>query len=251
VINEKFEALLTSFFYYIEKEKVNVNIFSLKSVLKGVIRQPTIYEDDDEFTSEDIRQLKVDDTSSKFAYIVRSYCSFFNFSLLEKLMKLAKYNDGLHMIEDYKKDFDKYLQEVNILEIPHGTGINGDESKLFVVELSDCFKYCRGTYINVLKRDLSRQLGIEENCLNLSIIKKTSIHVVFQVYQSLEIIFPLNDELKCALKNLSYENAQIVAIGYDGFVCNINEEGKNVFLKKAIFNTRFMSCCVLRNWQGK
>jgi len=221
-INKKFEKMLTSFFRYIKNEKVDM--YTLKAGIKGVIRLPTIYEDDEGLTSKELKQL---DDVPKFMYIVRSYCTFFNFSLLEDLMGLVDYKEGLNMLEAYKKDFKEYLKEIFILEIPHGIGIDREDSQLLVIELSDCFKSCRASYIDILKEDLCRLLDIKEDCLQLTIIKENSVHVVFQAFQSLENIFPLNEERKADLKKLLYEKAQIASIGYEGIVYNINREGMN------------------------
>jgi len=196
---------------------------SLKFVLEGNIHQLPIYEYKNKCAPEDL--MKINDVQD-LSYILRSYCSFFNFTMLERLMKSVKYDAGLHMMNDYKIEFEEYLQQVNVSEIPHGVGTDEEKSKMFVVELSDCFKSCRAFYLNILKKDLSKSLQIEEKRLQICIIKENSIHVVFQVYQSLEKVFPLNDKTRTVLKCLSYEEARIIAIGYDGIVYNISGEGR-------------------------
>jgi len=248
-MNEKFEDMLTSFFEYIEEEKVDIE--KLKSILQGKIRQPPIFEDDSKVTLQEFKKV---DNVQVFSCILRSYCSFFNFTLLEKLMKSVKYDAGMRMMSDYKKDFEIYLQQVYVSEIPHGVGTDKEESTIFVIELSECFKSCRALYLNILKKDLSKVLQIEESCLQISIVKENSIHVVFHVYQSLESVFPLNDEAKIALKGLSYEEARIIAIGYEGMVYNISGEGKDGLkkLRSLRFLMKFFpTTYVFRNWQGK
>ena len=222
-ISEEFDNIIYSFLEYVEEHDVPIK--TLKSCLFARIRQPTIYEDDPQCTPEDLEN-EVKDIST-FEKNFRPYCSFFNFTLLERLIERARYKDGLQLMKTYKKNFEEYLRKVNISQIPHGVGTDRDKSsKQFVVELSDCFKSCRGVFVIRLIKDLRRVFHIEESCLELRIIKDCSVHVVFQVFQSLENVFPLSDKTKNALKSLSYGDAQVIAIGYDGIVYNINREGK-------------------------
>ena len=236
-ISAEFDNIINSFFEYIEERDVHIN--KLISSLLGRVRHPTIYEDDPQCTPADLNKVEDIPTFSKY---FRSYCSFFNFTLLEDLMERLKYNDGLSLMKNYKKNFEKYLQEINISEIPHGIGADGDEAKLFVVELSDCFKSCRALFLNSLKADLSRLLCIHESCLQICIIKDSSVHVVFQVFRSLENVFPLSDKTKNAFMSLSYGDAQVIAIGYDGIVHNINRKGKCSGMRQMINYLAFGTC---------
>ena len=236
-ISAEFDIIINSFFEYLKEHKVDIN--ELISYLLGRVRQPTIYEDDIQCSPKDLN--KVEDIVT-FKKYFRSYCSFFNFTLLEDLMERLKYNDGLSLMKNYKKNFEKYLQEINISEIPHGIGADGDEAKLFVVELSDCFKSCRALFLNRLKADLSRLLCIRESCLQICIIKDSSVHVVFQVFQSLENVFPLSDKTKNAFMSLSYGDARVIAIGYDGIVHNINRKGKCSGMRQMISYLAFGTC---------
>ena len=228
IISEKFDTLMTSFCAYVEDE--NVNIKKLKSGLKGKVRQPTIYEDDEIVTYKDINRTE---DISDIILAIRSHCTFFNFKLLENLIKLIKYGDGEHMIEEYKKEFCEYAQRIVVSEIPQGIGVDSEDCECFCVELDESFKSCRAMYIDILKGDLCKILRIKEECLNIAIANDSCICIIFQVTVSIRNSFPLTEESIKALSSLDYENAKIVRVGYDGKVYYINtnnSEGKNKVL---------------------
>ena len=217
---------MTSFCAYVEEE--NVNIMKLKFGLKGVTRLPTIFEDDETFTQGDIN--KSNDVSY-ILLVIRSYCTFFNFKLLEKLNIIIKYSAGKRMMEEYKKDFREYVEAIFVSEIPHGIGVDREDCECFSVKLDDSFKSCRALYIDVLKSDLCKILKIKEECLNIAIINEGSIRIIFQVTETIRNEFPLREESIKALRILVYEKAKILKVGYDGKVYAINKdvsEGKNI-----------------------
>ena len=219
IISEKFDELLTSFCAYVEDE--NVNIKKLKLGLKGVVRLPTIYVDDEKITYEDINK---SNDMADILLAIRSHCTFFNFKLLEKLIKLTKYNAGEHMMEEYKKDFCDYAQAILVSEIPNGVGVDSEDCECFCVELDESFKSCRAFYIDILKADLCKILHIKEECLYIAITNEGSIRIIFQVTVSIRDEFPLTEESIKALRSLVYENAKILRVGYDGKVYIINTD---------------------------
>ena len=225
-ISEKFDGLLTSICAYVEDE--NVSIKKLKIGLKGIIRQPTIYVDDQIVTYEDI--INTDDISD-IILAIRSHCTFFNFKLLEKLIVLINYSAGKHLMKKYKKDFCEYAQAIVVSEIPHGIGMDSEDCDYFGVKLTESFKSCRAMYIDILKADLCQILQIKEECLYIANTNDGCICIAFQVTVSIRNEFPLTEESIKALSSLVYENAKIIRVGYDGKVYDINtnnSEGKNI-----------------------
>ena len=219
-------------------EEENVDIDKLKFALMGVVRQPTIYEDD-EAAYDDIKK------SNKISFIlliVRSYCTFFNFKLLEKLIVLVKYRAGKQMMEEYKTDFYEYVKAISVSEIPHGVGMDREDCDCFCVELAESFKSCRAFYIGILKGDLCRILKIKEECLYIANPIKNSIRIIFQVADTIGNEFPLKEDSIKALSNLVYEDAKILRIGYNGIVYIINDtsDGKNVIVNRFINFKKYM-----------
>ena len=229
VISEKFDELLTSFCAYVEDN--NVSISKLKFGLKGVLRQPTIFVDDEIFIHDDVNKLK---DVADILLVIRSHCTFFNFRLLEKLIVLIKYSAGKHMMEEYKNDFCEYVQAISVSQIPHGIGVDREDCEYFCVKLDESFKSCRAMYINILKADLCKILKIKEECSYLATINEGSIRIIFQVTETIRNKFPLREESIKALSNLVYEKAKILKVGYDGKVYAINDDpsdGKNIIMK--------------------
>ena len=226
IISEKFETVMTSFCAYVEDE--NVSIKKLISGIKGEIRQPTIYENDEKAPYENIVRT---DNIEDITLVIRNHCTFFNFKLLEKLIVLIKYSAGKHMMEQYKMDFCEYAQAIAVSEIPHGIGMDSEGCDCFGVKLTESFKSCRALYIDILKADLCKILQIKEEHLYIENINDGCICIVFQVTVSIRNEFPLTEESIKALGSLVYdENAKILRVGYDGQVYDINtdnSEGKN------------------------
>ena len=225
-INEKFENIMTSFCAYVLEENVSINI--LKFVLSGIVRQPTIYEDDETVTHEDVKSNNVSDILP----VIRSHCTFFNFKLLENLIALIKYSSGKHMMEEYKRDFCEYAKAIVVSDIPHGIGMeDSEDSYCLVVMLTESFKSCKAMYIDILKTDLCKILKIEEECLYIANTNDGCICIVFQATVSIRNSFPLTEESIKALSSLVYVNAIILRVGYDGQVYDINtdnSEGKTI-----------------------
>ena len=225
IISDKFDELLMSFITYVLAGNVCIDI--LKLGLTGIVRQPTIYEDMKTVTYEDV----ISDNMSNILSVVRSHCTFFNFKLLEKLIKLINYSAGKHMMEDYKKDFGKYAKAILVSEIPHGIGMDSEDCDYFSVKLTESFRSCRALYIDILKADLCKILKIKEECLYIANTNDGCICIIFQVTVSIRNEFPLTEESIKALSSLVYENAKILRLGYDGKVYDINtdnSEGKNI-----------------------
>ena len=216
---------MASFCAYVE-DKV-VNIMRLKLGLKGAIRQPTTYVDDE--TTDISKSSDVAD----IVLAIRSHCTFFNFKLLEKLIKLIKYHAGEHMMEEYKKDYGEYAHAILVSEIPHGVGMDSEDCECFCVELDESFKSCRAIYVDILKADLCKILHIKEEYLYIAItnVLQYSLRIIFQInVSSTRNECPLTEESIKALSSLVYENAKILRVGYDGKVYDINidiSEGKN------------------------
>ena len=205
----------------------NICIKILKLGLKGIVRQLTIYEDEETVTYEDVKSDNVSDILS----VIRGHCTFFNFKLLEKLIKLINYSAGKYMIEVYKKDFCEYATAIVISDIPHGIGMDSEDCDCFGVMLTESFKSCRALYINILKADLCTILHIKEECLYIANTNDGCICIIFQVTVSIRNEFPLTEESIKALSSLVYENAKILRVGYHGKVYDINannSEGKNI-----------------------
>ena len=208
-------------------EDENVKITKLKFALMGVVKLPTIYTDDENVPYGDFK--KSNDVSF-ILLIVRSYCTFFNFKLLEKLIVTVKYKAGEKMMEEYKNDFYDYVKEISVSDIPHGVGMDREDCDHFCVELADSFKSCRAVYIDILKGDLCKILKIKEVRLYFANTIKNSIRIIFQVIGTIGNEFPLKEESIKALSELVYENAKILKIGYNGmiYVINHTSDGKNV-----------------------
>ena len=224
-MSEKFEVLLASFCADVEDE--NVNSKRLKLGLKGVIRQPTTYVDNETMDISESNDI------AGVLLAITSHCKFFNFKLLEKLIKFIKYHAGDYMMEEYKRDFNGYVQAILVSEIPHGIGMDSEDCEFFCVELDESFKSCRAFNIDILKVDLCKILHIKEECLYIAItnVLQFSLRIIFQInVLSIRNECPFQEENIKAMNSLVYENAKILRVGYDGKVYDVNtdnSEGMN------------------------
>ena len=76
---------MTSFCVYVEED--NVNIKKLKIGIKGVVRLPPIYVDDETATCEDIN---VTNDTSNIILVIRSHCTFIQLQVIGKFTSVDK-----------------------------------------------------------------------------------------------------------------------------------------------------------------
>ena len=224
---EKFNQLTFDIYEYMTSKKVPV--FKLKMLLRSFKKLDTIYQDEEDppTISKDVMKANgIDD----MMLIIQSYCSFFNFHLIETIVDTLKLDGFRPLLEQYKKDFAMYAEHKLVYCCPSGIGFNAEtgldiETTKIVVKLDDAYKDCRMSYLETLRKDLCRIFRIPLEIFPLEGIQPGSVCVVFHMPEFMKNkIFPLSDKQIAALKELNYDEVQIYSIvcGEDSY--NIKEK---------------------------
>ena len=220
-----FNDLMYDFYKYMNSKEVPVN--ELKTFLRGLGRLNTIYEDekDQPTISKDLKNaLTIDDIMD----IIWSYCSFFNFSLIKKIVdKLEQLHGFKPRLEEYKQAFTKYAEHKLVYCCPSGIGLNTEtiEAAKIFVKLDDAYKNCQMIHLETLREDLCQIFRIPLEIFPLDGVQPGCVCVVFQVpeYMKKEI-FPLSEKQIIALRELNYDKIQIYSVVCSEYSYDIREK---------------------------
>ena len=136
--------------------------------------------------------------------VVKDYCSFFNYHMLEHIINEFGTKQDKENMAGYKEDFNKYA-ECCITECPSEVGKMSEEgsTNLFVT-LDDSFDNCSISHLNVFIGNLRKILNIPSDVtLRLCHINLGSIKLIFQIPHSVQqTIFSLSSEQEAELSSL-------------------------------------------------
>ena len=113
-----FNGLFNNFSEYLNNSALHLK--TVKYVLKQFVRSGTIYMN---ASPSNLEPQMIDDIQNKTDIVdaMYSYCSFFNFELLENAIKSIHFESGRVKMEEYKKIFKQYLKG-RIACMPSGVG---------------------------------------------------------------------------------------------------------------------------------
>ena len=202
-----FNDLFFDFVLYFNDSTVHVK--TVRLVLKRYVRSGTIYMND---SPSNFKPQMIDDIQNKIDIVdaMSSYCSFFNFDLLENVIKLIRFKSGIVQMEEYKKRFEQYLRGRIVACMPSAVGVKGQDVTRLIFKLDDSFKNCRMEFVLQLKRDASKILKVDPDIVAVESIADGSIAIVFHVDKLLKYtIFPLSPGQVKAIKLMHYEGSMI------------------------------------------
>jgi len=208
-MKRRFDAILTSFHSYVVKEKIEIK--NIKWLLKNAVTVPTIFKGTKKSSPDAIDSLT--DTSSLMEVIV-DYCSFFNFDLLENIFHVLDFEEGKELMKAYKKKFNAYVKSLEVTDCPCNLGILSSDVASVTVLLDEGFRECELFYLDVLKEDISKILGIKKELLIVHKIFPGSVFVVFHMPISTWREVDLSDEMIESFKKLAYRNSHVIAVQF-------------------------------------
>ena len=239
----RFNDLFTDFVVYFNNSGLHLK--TVKSILKQYVRSGTIYTNASPSNFEpqmiDVIQNKTDIVDA-----MSSYCSFFNFNLLENAIKSIHFESGIIKMEEYKKSFKQYLKG-RIACMPSGIGVKGQQVTRLIFKLDDSFKNCRMEFVLQLKSDASKILKVDPNNVVFEGIANGSIAIVFHVDELLKyIIFPLSPGQFNDMKLLQYEGLIIQQIVCDEYYYDLQQHYQPCKLYANVFNK--IDRCLFKNY---
>ena len=223
-----FNHLMFDFYKYMDSK--NVPVKRLKIFLRGFGRLSTIFKDETDQPTISKDLMKAQDIDD-IMLIIQSYCSFFNFSLIETIVNEFEQLHGFKpRLVLYKEAFAKYAEPKLVYCCPSGIGLNteagsGTEAAEIFVKLDDAYKDCRLTHLETLCKDLCRIFRLPLEIFPLDRVQPGSVCVVFQVLEFMKKeIFPLSEKQILDLRELNYGNIQIYSIVCSEYSYDIREK---------------------------
>ena len=220
-----FNILMYDFYECMISKKVPVS--KLKIFLGGLNRFSTIYEDETDRPTISKNLMKAQ-TIDDMMLIIQSYCSFFNFSLIETMVDKFEHLYGFKpKLEEYKEAFAKYAECKLVYCCPSGIGLNTEaaEAAEIVVKLDDAYKDCRLTHLETLRKDLCQIFRIPPEIFLLDRVQQGSVCVIFQAPEFMKKeIFPLSEKQILALRELNYNKIQIYSVVCSEYSYDIREK---------------------------
>jgi len=188
----------------------------IKTTLKQYIRSGTIYTNASPNNHEP-QMIDVMENKTDIVDAMLSYCSFFNFDLLDNVIKFLQYEVGMVKMEEYKRRFQKYLKG-RIACMPSGVGVKGQQLTKLMFKLDESFKNCRMEFVLQLKKDACVILMINPDHVAVEGIENGSIAIIYHIDKLLKYtIFPLSTVQVDALKRLRYEGSTILELVCDEY----------------------------------
>ena len=152
-------------------------------------------------------ELKSADTIPKVFWVLKDYFSFFNYHIIEYIIKALGTAEDKAKLQKYKKDFNQYAKRrIFECQSEFGQTSDADHADIFV-KVDAQYENYTVAEIEVLRHKLSEILRVssegvlEEGVLRLCRVEKGCFQLTFQVPSFVQHeIFPLSREQEKALK---------------------------------------------------
>ena len=206
----KFQKLFTATRKSLRDEKISVSELVSHLVCLGFVK-PTFKDTGKPPLRHQLPKLETSETVDNVMFVVKDYCSFFNYQMLEHIIEEFGTPKDKDNLAAYKKDFEEYAQCCVIVgSMKIGKMSEEGFSNMFVM-LDDSFDNCTLSHLNVFIANIRKVLNISSDVdLRLCYINLGSIKLTFQLPLSLrQDIFPLSPE----------QEASLAALGVVEFSC--------------------------------
>ena len=198
----KFQKLFTATKKSLREEKVSVSELVGHLACLGFVN-PTFKDTGKPPLRHQLPKLETSETVDDVMSVVKDYCSFFNYQMLEHITEEFGTPKDKDNLAAYKKDFEEYVQCCVEGSMKVGEMSKEGFSNMFVT-LDDSFDNCTLGHLNKFKIRLRKALGISSDVnLKLCNVMCGSIKLTFQLPLSLcQDIFPLSPEQEASLAAL-------------------------------------------------
>ena len=170
------------------------------------------------------QELKAADTIPKVFLVLKDYFSFFNYHIIEHIIKELGTEEDKAELQRYKADFDQYAKRRIFECLPEfGPVSDADHADIFV-KLDSQYDNYTVAQIEGFRHKLSDILRVSsQNILRLCRVEKGCFQLIFQVPSFVQLrLFSLSRE----------QESGLAAIGVFRLTC-----GEYHFLVKLVFNT--------------
>ena len=207
---DKFQDLFSATTLSLKQRKTTVT--ELLCNLVGLGPLPPAYKGLDlpEF-SQQLPKLMQSKKIDEAMLVIGTYCSFFNFRMIEKIIdKLGTVQDKKNL-EKYREEFDKYAER-HVFECPAEVGTVSEGLANMFVTLDKTFDSCTVSGLELFVENLRKTLKISTGAVfKLTHITPGSLKLTFQLpYSLLQDIFPLSSKQEAALNGMGVVNLWLI-----------------------------------------
>lgn len=140
--------------------------------------------------------------------VVKKFCSFFNYGLVEDLITELGSTEDKKQIEEYKANFVIYANR-RIGECPSNIGVRdaSQSNNIMLMKLDSRFHEYTLNQLREFCLDVSKILEIYPRAIRPCCIEKGCIRLTFQISRFVQVVvFPLSCEQETSLKKLCVTN---------------------------------------------
>ncbi|MCG8620605.1 MAG: hypothetical protein MJE68_01220 [Proteobacteria bacterium] len=143
--------------------------------------------------------------------VIGNYCSFFNYYMIEHLIKRLGTRQDKKNLERYKKQFGEYAER-HVFECPSEVGKVSEGLAEMVVTLDETYKSYTLEYLQLLIGNLRKVLNVLPSAMfKLCHVAPGSLKLTFQLHRSMiEDIFPLTSEQESELAKLGVDYLTLI-----------------------------------------
>ena len=143
--------------------------------------------------------------------VIGNYCSFFNYYMIEHIIKRLGTRQDKQNLEKYKKEFSEYAER-HVFECPSEVGTMSEGLAEMVVTLDETYESYTVKYLELFVSNLRKILNISSSAVfKLCHVAPGSLKLTFQLHRlMIEDVFPLTREQEAELTKLGVDNLLLI-----------------------------------------
>lgn len=188
----------------------NIDIAKLKIHLSTIeyikVRSLPTENREQQLLNPILDRIKSSQSVSDLFILLANFWSWFNYRLLERLLKRFGNHNEKHLLEEYVSKLKHFLQRY-VYEMP--SSIHSpktlDSFTKFRAKLSDKMKSAKAEELPMIQAGFARILGIDVHALILTTITSGCVELEFLAPKIIETMFPLSNEIFDELHKLEWK----------------------------------------------
>ena len=209
-MTKKFQDLFSATTKSLKQRKISVQ--EIVCHLVGLGPSPPAYKDLNLPTfRRKLPELTNAKTVDAAMVVIGNYCSFFNYYMIEHIIKGLGTRQDKKNLEKYKKEFSMYAER-HVFECPSEVGTVSEGLAEMVVTLDETYENYTVKYLELFVSNLRKILNISSSAVfKLCHVTPGSLKLTFQLHRSMiEDIFPLTSEQEAELAKLGVDNLTLI-----------------------------------------
>ena len=200
----EFQTLLNTIMDSLETRQIPVKRIITQIMAFGAF-DPVHQEPDQPILKHELSKLRAEAGTSidDIQYVVLKYSSFFNYHIVEQIIKTLGTQEDKTELEKYERVFMEYAER-KVVECPTQVALIDDINQAMIfVKLDDSYDKCTVSHLKLFVGKLSEVLNLRDGVLQLVTVKSGCFELTFQVPLFVQqATFPLSLEQEKSLAQL-------------------------------------------------